>query len=540
MRPASEGPAFRDGAGARTGARLALTALCAVAALAMLAWPMYWDHGVFVLVAQSIRDGHAPYVAAFDVKGPVAFLPYALALSLPVAPGVAVRVADVVVLAAAAWAIERALRPHLGALARRVVTTLLVLGYVASGFIMTAQPDGWCALLLTAAAVYGVCAFGRRPVRAGLTYGVAVGVCVWIKPTFLIFLGPPLAACLGLPPARRPALGRAVLAAGAGAAAVAALVLAWLGAQGALGAVAEVQWGFNRTVYAVAESLGYGRRAGEFVYEVVRGSRYFMFPVLVPGALAFLADREVPRAARWFAVAFVGAGAVNLLVQGKFIPYQWMPVAVPVSVMAGLGYARAAAAAVSAERSPAVRGVALGALAIALASLALEPMREAARGAAVALGVGDRDAYLSTKIYTNEFTALGDAQVARYLGARLAPTEPLALWGLPATVPVLAGRPVVSRFVHTEVLGFGRSPLLDRYRGEYLAAFDRARPRYFIYPVFPAGGAPDTVPAGQIRRQFPELWTRLARSYALDTVIPGFVVMRRTDGLPMARAGLAR
>lgn len=508
----------------------ALAALCAVSALAMLPWPMYWDHGIFVMVAQSIRTGAAPYVGAFDTKGPVGFLPYVLVLGLPAAPATAIRIADIVLLAATAAVIEPVLRTYVPSLlGRRVVTTLVVLGYVASGAVMTAQPDGWCALLLTAAAVWALVGFHRSSALWwGVMYGASVGTCVWVKPTFLIFVLPPLAAAPWLARADRGRLLRALAGVAAGGALVTAAVLLWMAARGGLHALVEVQWEYNRTVYAVVDSLSYPQRVGALVHELLRGSRFFLLPVLAPGAVAFFGDRGIARAVRAYAAAVLAVAVVNLLVQGKFIPYQWFPLTIPLSVIAGVGYVRAVAGAYADGAAPnAVRGAVVGALGIALAAHALEPLREVGRSAALALGRTGRDSYLSLKDYTNTYNALSDVRVARYLGARLAPSEPFGLWGLVSTVPVLANRPVVSRFVHTSMLAFGSGALVDAYRAEYLAAFDRARPRYFIYP---AGGAPDSVPAALVRRQFPALWARLNAAYAVDTVLPGYVVLRREPG----------
>jgi hypothetical protein len=131
----------------------ALAGLCVVVALAMLPWPMYWDHGIFVLVGQSIAHGHAPYVQAFDTKGPLAFLPFALTAWLPVRPEVALRLLDAVALLATGLVIDRALRPRVGMVPARLAAAFVVLGYVATGFVVAGQVDSWCGLVLTAGAV---------------------------------------------------------------------------------------------------------------------------------------------------------------------------------------------------------------------------------------------------------------------------------------------------------------------------------------------------------------------------------------------------
>jgi len=319
---------------------------------------MYWDHGIFVMVAQAVRGGAAPYLTAYDTKGPVAFLPYALALGLPVDPSTSVRIADIIALALTAVLVERGLRAYVPTvLGRRLVTTFVVLGYVASGAVMTAQIDGWCALLLTVAALWALVGFRRAPFAYGVMYGVAVAVAVCVKPTFLIFVLPPLAAAPWLARDDRARLVHGIVGMTVGGVVTAAAVLLWLGSRGGLAALVEVQWNYNRTVYAGTASLSYARRAGELVHELLRGSQFFMLPVLVPGVMALFGDRGVPRAARAYAAATLAAGVVNLVVQGKFLPYHWFPVTVPLTVVAGIGYARALRGLYAHEAfTPAVRG----------------------------------------------------------------------------------------------------------------------------------------------------------------------------------------
>jgi hypothetical protein len=165
------------------------------------------------------------------------------------------------------------------------------------------------------------------------------------------------------------------------------------------------------------------------------------------------------------------------------------------------------------------------AVGVVLLSVLVEPAREAARSARLALG-GDHDAYMNGKTYGSGFNAHHEYAAARYLSERLRPGEPFAFWGLASDLSALADRPLVSRFVHSDPLRFGVGPLADTYRLEYLAAFDAARPRYYVFP----GGASDSVATGTMRTQFPALIARLDSLYAFDAAVPGYVVLRRKAG----------
>jgi hypothetical protein len=354
-------------------------------------------------------------------------------------------------------------------------------------------------------------------------YGVAVGLCTWVKPTFAAFGAVPLPALLLLAPELRRRGGRAFAGVVAGGVLVTVGVVAWFAAAGALGDLVEVQWTYNRTVYAVVGSKSLGGRLVALAHEFIYGSEFFLFPVLLPGVAVVLWDRRLPTAVRAFAVAFVGAAILNLVAQGKFLVYQWTPVAVPLWVMAGLGYARAVRDFRRVEAGGRA-GLALAgtALAAALLSITLQPLREVARTAQLAIRGGE-DAYLEGKTFASGFNGLAEVQAARFIAQHTRPGEPFGLWGLASNVAVLADRPVISRFVHSDPLRFGIGPLADRYRAEYLGAFDRARPRYYLYPGEPR----DSTPTGTMRQQFPALMERLGRDYAYEGAVQGYVILRR-------------
>ena len=59
---------------------LALAALLGTAAHALtsLALPFGWDHGIMASAASPFAHGGMPYADSWDMKGPLAYLPYAL------------------------------------------------------------------------------------------------------------------------------------------------------------------------------------------------------------------------------------------------------------------------------------------------------------------------------------------------------------------------------------------------------------------------------------------------------------------------------
>ena len=236
--------------------------LAAAWAVAYLAWPFGWDHGAFAWVGDVIVRGGMPYRDAFDVKGPLSFYPSALVQLATGRNWWGIRLFDLVLLVPCAVLVGRVGARFAGRVVGVGAAVLWVLAYANTGFMNTAQPDGWVAwvMLLAAAPLL----LGARPLsrRHAAIIGAAAALAALLKPHYAAFLVLPL--LLAAVDERGAERSRLALAAAAG---FLVPIVAWLGiaaATGSLDAFLEAVIRFNSEknsaglVSALSESLSYG------------------------------------------------------------------------------------------------------------------------------------------------------------------------------------------------------------------------------------------------------------------------------------------
>lgn len=164
-----------------------------VAAAVSLWWPLGQNQGVFAWVGDTVLRGGYPYRDAFDTRGPVAYLPFALGQAAFGPQAWAIRAFDLIALALVAIPIRNALVRLEQRGAVPVALGLLLVWYLSLGASNTAQPDAWAALL--GAAV--TCLFlGRvRPprFRTVVAAGVGVAFAMLLNPLYFSFALIPIA-----------------------------------------------------------------------------------------------------------------------------------------------------------------------------------------------------------------------------------------------------------------------------------------------------------------------------------------------------------
>ncbi len=159
-------------------------------AIASLSFPLGWDHGLLASVGDAVLGGGMPYRDAWDIKGPLAHLWFALAQFLFGRRPIGIRVLDLVSLVSAAIVLARSGARLTRRSAGPWIAVALVLCYGSLTYFFTAQPDGAVALAL----VFGITPLLSTPVRPRqiAVAGFVVGLAMVVKPIYFVFLALPL------------------------------------------------------------------------------------------------------------------------------------------------------------------------------------------------------------------------------------------------------------------------------------------------------------------------------------------------------------
>ena len=449
----------------------------------MLTYLFGRDQGIYACVADVIRAGGLPYRDAWDMKPPGIFYLYWASFAAFGRSMLAPRLLDFLWTLAAAGA--------LAGLGKRLQSTwagvagglcFLLLYALGSSYWNTAQCEGFTSLPLAAAGLALLAAERRRSLWLALVCGALVGLAITIKFTVAGFL---LLPCLALLTSEgekaRPRVARAAGYA-VGCLVVLALVAARFWQAGALGDMAHILFVWDPRYGELKVPFPGADRVGQQVLTFLLGGNYLILKVLGLLALAGAADQVLRKGSgqqRWLAPVWAVVMLASVWVQGKYITYHWLPVLLPMGLLAAQGLravrhllGRVAPARVAWGLS------AMGLLALAGAAASgywahfQMPIRYAtgrASRAAFVAGFDDR---------RGDFSLPADLEVARFLGPRTEPGEPLFIWGFEPVVYFLADRPCASRFIYQVPLVTEWSP--SEWREELMRDLEESEPRYFL------------------------------------------------------------
>lgn len=504
--------------------RTAVVAFVALWACAYLSWPLGYDHGQLLYAGDVIRDGGMPYRDAWDQKGPAALYLFA-AISAVFGPSQwGLRAFDLLLLLAGAWGVHHLVRRGSGSTAAHWSVTLFLLAYASLGYQNTAQPDGWVAALLVAAACLLIFRGKASPLRVSLGVGALVGIAALIKPFYGLFLALPVVAAVAEQPVRWRQAAMATAAALLGFATPILVVAAWFAIHGAFADLLQVNVFYTSQVYSkLGQVGGLGRRLGALERFLARTPAVAL---ALPAALAgcrvwWDSDRRAALlVSAWFLLSVFGA-----VLAGQFYPYYWLPVLPPLAVLAGVGFGASLGHPGAEPGARGYRWMATGWCALILFLVAREPVRAVGRWAALVSHAWSPEHYYGGFDDLGPVKPLENMMAAVYLRERTGDTDRVGIWGANALILHLAGRRSPGRFSYSMPLMLGEGTgFRAGYRAEFLDSVRRAPPVYFVVNRRAGRWEGDLVTVPGL---FPELRELLLSGYQLETTIGELAIYRQ-------------
>jgi len=487
-----------------------LGALLVVEAAYSLAWPIAHDEAPLLYQAYlMITQARLPYRDLLDFQMPGAYAAfYALGLISRFDP-LALRLLDVLLLAALSYLLFRWLRPF-GLASALIAPILFALKYLEGGPSMALQREFLLLLPVT-----GALLLGSQPPSTPLRLwgiGVCVGLAALIKPHAAIALAP--IALLELWHHRSTGttpLLRSQLSLLAGFLIPIAVTAVWMQATGTLAPFIEVATGYWPLYAEVNGQLvvqtGAARWSAIFA-EFWRLGGHALW--LVPAVLGAIAARRTLGSREHRLPLLVGmalAFAIYPALSGQFFQYHYIPFLYFIMALASLCLMPLA----DLELSVATR---LALVAVMAASVRLAPLVQSQlRGKPLA---GGRAAQIASYLQTH----LGSGDTVQPLdwtgGALQAMLESRAS---------LATSFVFDFYLYHHV----SSPYVQGLRSRLIDELEAAQPAYIVEVTAmdkPWIGGPDT------SRDFPDLRRFLAQRYTLEVQRDDYLIYRRLPAAP--------
>lgn len=510
--------------------RVALLLLCAIWGAASLSYPFGWDQGIMASVGDTLLHGGMPYREAWDIKGPVAHVWFAIGQLLFGRGQLGIRVVDLALLTWAAFALARVGRQLTRPSAGAWIAIGLVLAHATLGYFYTAQPDGAVSLALTVAFAP---LFATSPTRRALAMsGVVIGIAMLMKPLYVVFLLVP--GLLVLQSTERPFVERvkSLLIVGVATAIPVAATLAWFAARGALDEMIDVYIRYNASSYSGVTDFSLRQRVMGVVRYFLPWPRAVALMAMLVGSAAILRHdrRRALLVFGWF------LGALALVVsQGKFFVYHWAVIFPSAALLVALGVSSIIGGEQPASMPPSTHASspslgmrsALGAaivLAIVL-PLTRQPASDAMHWMRFVSGSESRAQYYARfGLDDRSYVAADQMAAAEFIRANTTDTDRVAIFGYDAPVLFLSGRANATRYSYALPLVGHRSSSAFRteYRRDFMASLVSV-PAYVVIGLLFSGKQ-------RTLDDFPEFKAYLARHFALQRSFGNVDVYRRREG----------
>lgn len=446
---------------------IAAVVIVLIAALPVITYPFWRDHGAYANIAMNMLGGGTPYLDMWDVKPPAIYYLYAAAIQLFGATTQAIRSLDLWLLPFALFAvafIAHRLRDRItGALA----ALLLGVFYFTETFASITQSD---SLSLVPASLAAAAAFiaarapagSRRALIAGLVCGIMSGALLWFKPHYALIV---MSFIVYLLVERRTFPLKEAAAFVAGGLIGGGFPLLVFATNGMLEQMLLISQG----------AATYGSQWREFFASL---GHYFMFRWWHWGPLIVLAVLWLPlnaidrqnRGGWWLIFLWLSGGLLFMLSQAKGFDTHWLPMLPPLAIIAADALVRLSRR-ISSTRSPALLTLA------GIFFLGILISSTWARALPYLTGAEDQQTYY--RRFTGGDVNAGDSlQMAQWLRERVLPGDTIYIWGYRTEVIFMANLRPATRFQMNTPLIIEGYP--DAWRAENVDVLRAAMPPYAI------------------------------------------------------------
>jgi Dolichyl-phosphate-mannose-protein mannosyltransferase len=491
-------------------------------AFTSLALPFGWDHAIIASVGASYVHGGLPYVDSWDMKGPAAYLPFALAQILFGPTMWGIRLLDMLAWAVAGFALYngvRALTTWRIGLGAALATYLWI---ASAGWFFTAAPESWVTASCILAIVPMLSPAATLRLHTLALSGFFIACAGLVKPFYFLFgLAPLVSVALSsdLSLWRR---GELAFALAAGALVPPALFGGYFALSGGLSQAIEVHLLYPLSTY-VDVSSGWGT--------AIHGVAAFLLqaPVIISVPFVLLAiwsQRSQPRILATL-LAWLGAASICVALQGKYYVYHWFPAYPPILILAAFG----AYTITRVEVRPGIGSLTVVACsALVLTAVVARPLRDVVRFGYYDALKQDPESFYAAYSF-RLYNAADEIAVARYLAAHTRPQQGIFVWGSDAPY-YLADRPNPSRFTFLMPLTLPGA-YRAAYRAEAMHALNAHPPAYFVVGIAWDGLSK----AGAKLADFPAMANFLSQHYSLEKSIGALDIYRRRKELQSAGGG---
>jgi len=478
----------------------------------VLAGPFGNDQGIFAAVGQVLLNGGAPYLDAWDIKGPLVYLLYAAGLWLTPHVAFGVMLIDILLLGAALVCLC-SLAQKAGqstAFAYGACAVLLCAGSLE--LLFTGQPDSWAgyACIMLLALLYA-----PTPAKA-FASGVLIGALVLLKPPYALL------AVLGITLFQYPQRVRLVAAFAVGGFMVLLAGALYVYASGATAAFIEIAH-FYRNVHMQGSS------SSEQLFVLTSNPSYYTFWLYAGAGFAGSAGiyRHNKQLGRLL-LATLALCFVIFVLQGKFYTYQRAPLLLVSSLPLAWLIAQLAAKNSTVWHKAAAYSFMLTLLVFAVAISGLSAYRAGFARWANCVGATQSQACLA--LYNIQGSA-GRWQTAAFIKANTPQDARIFQFGYDAGLYVAGNRQPASRFIYSYPLVAPFSTWQTAYRTELLQAFEHTPPAAIV--IARRDGGPGTnpkpraafiregfYPSEKMLHTFPALEAYIAAHYRLAHTTP--------------------
>jgi len=484
-------------------------------AIGSLTWPMGRDQGIFTFAGEAILDGGVPYKDAWDIKGPLTHYTYAFALAAFGRHEVSIRIFDLCAILSCCWILRQLiLRLNEGdRLGAHYAIALFALAYYSIGFWCTAQPDGWGGILV--AATVGLLLYStwtRRTVM--LISGALIASATLLKPTFALFISLPLLFPSNEPTRIAQHLRLCLWCLVAFSGVLCMFMLAFFELSDGPQDFLDVMQ-FLVGSYAPSRNISDQLRVAFLVL-------YAISPI--PYLLALLGIWRLYRQKRRVAKilgAWLAVSVLDVVIQGRYFQYHWIPALISTIPAAGVAAARGEFKWLQSGRDY-VRStlLALAVLFVVIAPNNIYGLFDSYRWPAYALGLYGEQPYKAKITHGWPYTTY--VNISHYVATHSRSTDKVLLWGFDTVINVLSGREAPTRFGVSYPLVVP-GPVESKYRRLFMSEISRDPPVFIILDAKEPWDLVDLTGL-QLLDHFPEFNGFLHRRYRFEFETNGFQV----------------